>query len=80
LKLEGGRHELSGLEQKIKSLLDENPYFSLKRMEQILGHHKTTIKKIIIEKLHMQKISTRWVPHFLTPDQMQDREDIAGLM
>jgi histone-lysine N-methyltransferase SETMAR len=80
LKLGGGPHVIEGLESKIAELIEKNPYYSLRRMEIILGHSKHTIKKILEEKLNLHKVSTRWVPHILSPDQMQARVEIAEMM
>jgi histone-lysine N-methyltransferase SETMAR len=80
LKLGGGRPQIRGLEARIAELLQENPYLSLKRMKKILGHDKKIIKRIITAELKMERVSTRWVPHILTPEQMETRVDLAELM
>jgi histone-lysine N-methyltransferase SETMAR len=80
MNLKGGKPELKGLEVKIQQIIDDNPYISLRRMELMLGHSKKALKKIVQEKLGLEKVSTRWVPHILTPDQMHDLVETAELM
>jgi hypothetical protein len=80
MNLRGGKPPLSDLETTIKNIIDQDPYISLRRLERILGHSKKALKKIVEEKLNMRKLSTRWVPHILTPEQMQARVDAAELM
>jgi histone-lysine N-methyltransferase SETMAR len=80
LNLSGGRPRLDHFETQILELLNDNPYYSLRRMSSILKLSKETLKRIIHEKLGMKKVSTRWVPHILTQDQMQARVEQAQLM
>ncbi|UYV76869.1 hypothetical protein LAZ67_14002262 [Cordylochernes scorpioides] len=42
---------------------------TVRRIEEILGIPKTTVDRIMREHLGLRKLSARWVPKLLTPDQ-----------
>jgi [histone H3]-lysine36 N-dimethyltransferase SETMAR len=57
----------------IKKEIDDNPNLSVRKLSDILGIPETTIYNILIKSLNLRKIYLKWVPHFLTPNQKQDR-------
>lgn len=53
---------------------------TIRWLEQLVGVSDSIIIKILHEHLGMRKLSARWVPHHLSPEQMQARVEFAQLM
>ena len=60
--------------------VDEDRRVTLRWLERLVGVSHSTIVKILHEHLGMRKLSARWVPHRLSPEQMQARVGFAQLM
>lgn len=57
----------------IRKLVEEDRHITIQQMEGALGIGSAAVQSILHEKLHLRKLACRWVPHQLTPDQMQAR-------
>lgn len=51
---------------EVKRVVDEFPYSSCCYISYVVITDKNTVKRILIEDLHMKKLSLHWVPHDLT--------------
>lgn len=72
-----GRPKLFGKIDEVKRVIDEFPYSSCRYISHIVGIDKNTVKRILIEDLHMQKICLHWVPHDLTESQKVSRLNVS---
>ncbi|CAF2642224.1 unnamed protein product [Rotaria sp. Silwood2] len=54
-------------------LIIENRRITIEKIADALGISTGTIHGIIHEHFHMTKVSSRWVPHLLTPDKRHER-------
>jgi histone-lysine N-methyltransferase SETMAR len=61
----------------VTSALEERPSASAKEIAFKLNRSPTTIKRVLTEDLHLQKISFRWVPHDLTESHKRQRVTLA---
>lgn len=61
----------------VRRIIDEDPHSSYEDIEEETELSHGTVHKIIHEYLQMQKISSRWVPHELTPEQKSLRVQIC---
>lgn len=59
----------------VQNFVEQFPSSSCLYLSLMLGMSKTTIKKILVNELHLKKLHYRWVPHTLTPAQKQKRND-----
>ncbi len=48
----------------------ENRHLSLGKLEDQTNTSRSRLHRILCDQLNMQRISSTWVPHFLTTDQM----------
>ena len=62
--------------EKISQLLLQNCHLLLRRLADEVNIGKDIVRKIVVEDLRKQKICSRFVPHFLTPEQ-KDRRTAA---
>ena len=83
-----GRKELSDLPRSgrpadntclddILNLLDEQPFISARRMAEVLGIPKTTVLTKLHDELDFIKVNLRWVPHFLSNENKQQRVEYS---
>ena len=61
----------------VKSQVDNDPNVSVREISSDLDVSIGTVHKVLHEELGLKKISARWVPHVLTPDQKQNRVNCA---
>ena len=64
----------------VRRHVDEDRRVTIRWLEQLVGVSLSSIVKILHEDLGMRKLSARWVPHRLSPEQMQARVKFAQLM
>ncbi|CAF1533617.1 unnamed protein product, partial [Rotaria sp. Silwood1] len=57
----------------IESLIIEDRRITIHQIADAVGISTDTVDGIIHDQLHMTKVSARWVPHLLTPDQRYER-------
>jgi histone-lysine N-methyltransferase SETMAR len=57
----------------VESLIIENRRITIQEIADALGISTYTVHGIIHDKLHMTKVSSRWAPHLLIPDQRHER-------
>ena len=53
----------------VKAMVEEDARVTVSQIEQELGISSGSVRMIMHEKLHLSKISARWVPHMLTQEQ-----------
>jgi hypothetical protein len=61
---------------QVRQLIDENPHISYNQIEAGALINKCIIREIIHSHLKIRKIISRWVPHYLTEKNRQDRVNI----
>ena len=61
---------------QVRQLIDENSHISYNQIEAETSINKCSIHEIIHTHLKMRKITSRWVPHYLTEKNRQDRVNI----
>ena len=59
--------------EKVKEVLDEDRRLTCDEVAESVGISHMSAHEIITRHLKMRRIAARWVPHFLTCDQMQER-------
>ncbi len=72
-----GRPPKDELVQKIKDILQEDPYLSTKKISKKVGADSKTVKKILTINLSMSKVNFKWVPYQPTPEIKAKRVEIA---
>ena len=50
-------------------LIEEDACYTMQEIEELSGIHKSSVLKILRERLGLRKICVRWVPHLLTDEQ-----------
>lgn len=63
--------------QAVRSLIDQDPHSTYDDIEEETSLSRGTIQTIIRNYLKLKKITSRWVPHELTPKQKQQRVNIC---
>ena len=63
--------------QEVRSLIEQDPHSTYDDIEAETSLSRGTIETIIHKYLNMRKITSRWVPHELTPQQKQQRVNIC---
>ena len=76
-KKRSGRPLKNELVDPISNLLEEDPYISTKKLAKKLNVDKKTVKRVLIEELHMVKIYFKWIPYNLTDKIRAKRIEIA---
>lgn len=61
----------------IKDFIEDNPSASCRCIAKVLLIDKNTVKKIIIEQLHLKRLLIKWVPHQLTNEHKHKRVTFA---
>ncbi len=60
----------------ISVIIREDRHLSLRKLEDQTNISRSSLHRILHDQLKMRHISSTWVPHFLTTDQMNARIDI----
>ena len=63
--------------EKVKEFLDEDRSLTCDEVTESFGISHGSANEIITRNLKMKRIAARWVPHFLTRDQMQEKIRLA---
>ncbi|UYV74732.1 hypothetical protein LAZ67_12000738 [Cordylochernes scorpioides] len=63
---------------KIHDLVMLDRRMTVRQIEETLGIPKTTVDRIMREHLGLRKLSARWVPKLLTPDQKAVRRKLSS--
>ena len=53
----------------VKSCIEEDARYTVQEIVSITGIHSSSVNKILRERLGLQKVCARWVPHLLTEEQ-----------
>ena len=61
----------------IRQTIANDDRITLRRLAEVTGVCKDTVRKITNEQLHMTKLCAKWVPHKLTADQKKNRVRIC---
>jgi len=59
---------------KIHDLVLADSRLKIREIAETVGMSKDRVSHILLEILGMRKLSARWVPHLLTPDNKRNRE------
>lgn len=59
--------------EKVRRVIDEDPHSTYDEIEEETSLSRGTIQTIIHDHLKLKKITSRWVPYDLTPQQKEDR-------
>ncbi|UYV80081.1 hypothetical protein LAZ67_18001630 [Cordylochernes scorpioides] len=62
---------------KIHDLVMLNRRMTVRHIEETLGIPKTTVSRIMRKHMGLRKLSARWVPKLLTPDQKAIRRKLS---
>lgn len=57
----------------VRELVKDNRRITYKEIEATLGIGSSAVRTILHERLALRKVCSRWVPHRLTPEQMEAR-------
>jgi [histone H3]-lysine36 N-dimethyltransferase SETMAR len=60
-----------------KELVNTDPHISIDLIAEVLDISHGSVDTILKQHLQLKKVSSRWVPHELTPEQRQKRIDIC---
>lgn len=63
--------------ENVKNQIDNDPNISVREISSELDVSIGTVYKVLHEELGLRKISARWVPHVLTPEQKKNRVSCA---
>jgi histone-lysine N-methyltransferase SETMAR len=66
--------------QRIKVLIDSDPFLSLRKIAEEVDSSKDTVRRILIAQLGLKKLHSRWIPHMLTGTQKKVRVERAREM
>ena len=78
-----GRPITATLESNVQLLADvvkEDPFLSIRDIEELILLSFGTIHTILYDHLKLRKISLRWVPHFLIPENKVNGLRFAHVM
>ncbi len=59
--------------ERVRLLIEENPHISYTYLEAETGICRGTLHRIIHDGIGMKKLTSRWVPHYLTQEQKKKR-------
>lgn len=59
--------------QKIHRMVINDSKLKLSKIVETMSISKKRVGNILHDHFHMRKLCAKWVPHFLTPDQKQNR-------
>ena len=76
-RFRSGRPRKKDLIKKISEMVEKNSSLSCKKIAAELGCSQTTVKKILTIDLDLKKVSFRWIPFRLNPNQKKKRVQIS---
>ena len=59
--------------ESVRSKIDDNPYLTYDELEALASLSRDTLERIIADCLQLRKVASRYVPHFLTQKNRQER-------
>jgi len=75
-----GRPNEVATQRQIDAVLDtvmKDRRLTIRKIAEIHSISKTSVERILHEHLNMNKVSARWVPRMLTPDQKRHRAEVS---
>ena len=57
----------------VRQVVEDNPHVSYEEIEAETSLSRGTIERIIHDSLNLRKITSRWIPHFLTDENRVQR-------
>lgn len=64
----------------VADVVEEDPFLSIRDIEELTSLSYGTIQRILHDHLELRKVSSRWVPHLLTPENKAHRLGFAQAM
>ena len=62
---------------KIQNAINERPNTTTQQLADHIGISKERVQYILHKELDLQKVTAKWIPHFLTEENKQRRVDCA---
>ena len=63
--------------KKIHKMVLDDRRLKVRELADMAGISKSVVHRILDENLDMRKLCARWVPRFLTMEQIQRLEDVS---
>ena len=64
----------------VQSIVQQDSQYTVEEISDLSGLSSSYVFTILKEKLKLQKICARWIPHLLTPEQKKDRVEKASVL
>ena len=64
----------------VQSIVQQDSRYTVEELSDLLGLCSSYVSTILKEKLKLQKICVRWIPHLLTPEQKKDCVEKASIL
>ena len=64
----------------VQSIVQQNSWYMVEEISDLSGLSSSYVFSILEEKLKLQKICARWIPHLLTPEQKKDCVENASVL
>ena len=64
----------------VQAMVELDARTTVTQLEREIDISSGSIRSILLERLHLSKVSTRWVPHQLTPEEKVARVTWCGQM
>ena len=61
----------------VSAIIQEDSHLSTRKIASLLNISKSSVSLILKDSLQMRRVSSTWVPHFLTRKQMQNRVKVC---
>ena len=58
--------------ESFRSNIDDNPYLTYNEPESLISLSPGSLERIIVDCLHLKKVASRYVPHFLTQKMVKN--------
>lgn len=59
--------------EEISEIVEANPHASVREIEDLTGIPRSTVHRILTEDLAMKPVCSKWIPHFLSTAQKEER-------
>lgn len=64
--------------QSVRDLIEADKRITYSRLISLTGYSSWTLQAVIHDHLRLRKLTARWVPHKLTPENKQERVDCCN--
>ena len=64
----------------VQSIVQQDSRYTVEEISDLSGLSSSYVSTILKEKLKLQKICARWIPHLLTPEQKKDRVEKVSVL